>query len=98
MESVKIEKMDIRVRCIGIIKRQRTVKVHNLDLICDIPYSDINLEDYVERAKIIAKSRMRTIEKCEVYLSPWTQIPSDGYSMKEVRMCDPRYKKLTVEV
>ena len=95
----KTSMMDIRVRCIGIMKRDKKVKLHNLDIVVDIPYQDIDLEEYIGRAKIIVKSRMKTLEKCELYLSPWTKVDEEGYahSMKEVRFADPRYKSIILE-
>ena len=94
----KTPMMDIRVRCIGVMKRDRKVKLHNLDIEVDIPYEDIDLAEYVGRAKIFVKSRMKTLEKCEIYLSPWTRIDEEGYahSMKEVTFGDKRYRKLDI--
>ena len=99
MNNDKVTKtlmMDIRVRCIGIMKRDRKVKLHNLDVTVDIPYQDIDLAEYIGRAKIIVKSRMKTLEKCELYLSPWTKVDEEGYahSMKEVTFGDKRYRKI----
>ena len=76
----KTAMMDIRVRCIGVMKRGRKVKLHNLDIAVDIPYQDIDLAEYIGRAKIIVKSRMKTLEKCELYLSPWTKVDEEGYA------------------
>ena len=94
----KTPMMDIRIRVIGIAKRERKVKVHNLDVEANIPYHDVNLEIYREVAQKIASDKFRTIEKLEVYLSPWTRIDEEGYehSMKEVSFGDKRYKKLVV--
>ena len=94
----KTAMMDIRVRCIGVMKRDRKVKLHNLDIEVDIPYEDIDLAEYVGRAKIFVRSRMKTLEKCEIYLSPWTHIDEEGYahSMKEVTFGDKRYRKLDI--
>lgn len=94
----KTPMMDIRVRCIGIMKRDRKVKLHNLDIEVNIPYQDVSLEEYVGRAKIFVRSRMRTLEKCEIYLSPWTRVEEEGYahSMKELTFGDKRYRKLDI--
>ena len=94
----KTPMMDIRVRCIGVMKRDGKVKLHNLDIVADILYDDIDLAEYVGRAKIIVRSRMKTLEKCEIYLSPWTRIDEEGYahSMKEVTFDDKRYRKLDI--
>ena len=94
----KTPMMDIRIRVIGIAKRERKVKVHNLDVEANIPYNDVSLEGYKEQAQSIASDKFRTIEKLEVYLSPWTRIDEEGYehSMKEVSFGDKRYKKLVV--
>ena len=93
----KTPMMDIRIRVIGIAKRERKVKVHNLDVEVDLPYSDVSLEGYKEQVQSIASDKFRTIEKLEVYL-PWTRIDEEGYehSMKEVSFGDKRYKKLVV--
>ena len=90
--------MDIRIRVIGIAKRERKVKVHNLDVEVDLPYSDVSLENYKEQAQKIASDKFKTIEKLELYLSPWTRVDEEGYehSMKEVSFGDKRYKKLVV--
>ena len=41
---------------------------------------------------------MKTLEKCEIYLSPWTRVDEEGYahSMKEVTFGDNRYRKLDI--
>lgn len=94
----KTPMMDIRVRCIGVMKRDRKVKLHNLDIEVDIPYEDIDLSEYIDRAKFIVRSKMKTLEKCELYLSPWTRVEEEGYahSMKEVTFGDKRYRKLDI--
>lgn len=73
-----------------------TVKVHNIDVKKDLPYSDIDLNTFVTEALRIRTSEMRTVETCELYLSPWTHVQDEGYphAMKEVRFADPRYKKV----
>lgn len=94
MEAIKIPMMDIRLRVVGIAKRQRTVKVHNIDVVTDIPYEDVDLNQYVSQALVIRDAAMRTVESCSLYLSPWTKIdyPSEGYSTKEITFADKRYK------
>ena len=96
----KTPMMDIRVRVIGIMKRDRKVKSHNLDVHVDIPYEDIDLNTYRARAKIIIASRMKTLERAEIYLSPWTRVEEEGYahSMKEITFNDKRYKRMTLEL
>ena len=91
---IKTPMMNIRLRVVGIAKRQRTVKVHNIDVITDLPYEDIDLNQYVSQALMIRDKSMRTVESCSLYLSPWTKIdyPSEGYSMKEITFADKRYK------
>lgn len=96
METIKTPMMDIRMRIVGIAKRQRTVKVHNIDVARDLPYKNIDLNEYVSKALAIRDESMRTVESCLLYLSPWTRVdhPSEGYSMKEVTLGDKRYKKM----
>lgn len=95
---IKTPMMDIRMRVVGIAKRQRAVKVHNIDVMRDLPYEDIDLNQYVSQALAIRDNAMRTVESCSLYLSPWTKIdyPSEGYSMKEVTFCDKRYKAVNL--
>ena len=97
-EPIKTEMMDIRMRVIGIRKRQRVVKVHNIDVKTDLPYQDVDLNDFVSEALKIRDAEMRTVEKCQLYLSPWTKVdyPTKGYSMKEVNMGDSRYKSILI--
>ncbi len=94
----KTPMMDIRVRCIGVMKRDRKVKLHNISIKEGLAYQDIDLAEYVEQAKIFVKSRMKTLEKCELYLSPWTCIEEEGYahSLKQVTFGDTRYRKLDI--
>lgn len=99
--AIKTPKMDIRLRIIGIAKRQRTVKVHNLDVLKDLNYQDVDLnsDTYKDLAYGIIRSTMRTVERVELYLSPWDEVEYHGYphAMKEVRFADPRYRKIMLE-
>lgn len=94
MTGIKIEKMDIRIRVVGIAKRQRTVKVHNIDLYADLIYAEIDLDSYVNEALKKVDETMRTSEIIQLYVTPWTQIQYDGYSMKEVTFCNPKYRSI----
>lgn len=94
-ERIKTPMMDIRLRVIGVKKRQRSVKVHNLDVATDLPYTDVDLNGYVGDAMKVLEREMRTSESVTLYLSPWTKIDHpEGYSMKEVTFGDKRYRSM----
>ncbi len=82
--------MDVRIRIIGIKKRQRKEKSHNLDVALNLPYQDIDLKIYEQSAIALIKEEMKS----------WTQVDDEGYahSMKEVTFGDKRYRKISLEV
>ena len=95
----KTPMMDIYIRVIGVKKRQRTVKSHNIEICSNLPYEDIDLTIYKSQALDAIRKEMKSVQSCKLCLSPWTEVKEDGYehSMKGVRFADPRYKSVMIE-
>lgn len=97
---IKTAKMDIVIKVVGVMKRQRNEKVHTIDMYLDLPYQDIDLKTYEQDAIALIKEKMKSWSRVELYLSPWTQVDEEGYpySMREVTFGDKRYRKISLEV
>lgn len=88
--------VSITVYYSGIKKRQRTVKLHSIELL-DLKESEFtSLEDYKAQAMVKLTEDAKTYDRAKVKVTYWEAINEGSFTIKRVKLFDDRNKELSL--
>ena len=80
----------------GIKKRQRSVKVHSIEIM-DLEEKDFTqLEDYKAQAMVELTKDAKTYDRAKVKVTYWEAINDGSFTIKRANLFDERNKELSL--
>lgn len=91
-----IPMVSITVYYRGIKKRQRSVKLHSIELI-DLEEKDFtNLEDYKSQAMVKLTEDAKSYDRAKIKVTYWEAINDGSFTIKRANLFDERNKELSL--